>query len=626
MQSISTMVISTCYLNSGSVEVENGADMAFLVHDKATVCPVANSNLRVTFSSVVESGEESKLDESLDGFLACVQKGKTATVVLGNGDSPEEALLYAVSGAKKLLQQTHSDKASRTASIMLSWYTISVDAKEILIDVLRRSANMDSSVTVKTPELIIRELSSGRGMLVTNLLEVECANDQEVDVVLRGAQHRLPYMTAGQDYQPFHSVIQMYLKEKADKPKGASAKKDFVARGALMDKSQVGRLVLVQLGALVSELDHDPVALFGPDHAAGALAGLAANPWVQHLRTVILWLQQRQVSPPFHRSRLVLLLKDLLLRRQSGALLLHLNTAAEGARLARSTEWLRLFGQLISLTASPTPALSPSPRSPSRSRATPSPPHKQEGYVQQVQTNPQSPTSYPEHSPATNRAKHFTFASSPVDGTTLTRRASYAAGLRADAKLDVVQGRSRSSSAVGRIRAGSSVSSRGGSPVVGETAALARFAEDGTVGPVRRRSVAEGLGRSRSASALVRGRTESWGSPADGRMSPPLQRRASFASAGSGPHTLNRVRSASVAGRQRASSVAVLEGGDGGEAAAGEGKSPGPRLFRSYVRGSLRGGEQELAAMAAAAAAAGTAVSTAGPTSDIAEKLPAAKK
>jgi hypothetical protein len=622
MQSISTAVISICYLNSSSVEVENGADVAFLVHDKATVCPVANSNLRVTFSSAVESGQESKLDESLDGFLACVQKGKTATVVLGNGDSQGETLLYAVSGAKKLLQQTHSDKASRTASIMLSWYTISVDAKEILMDVLWRSANMDSSVPVKTPDLIIRELSSGRGMLVTNLLEVECASDQEVDAVLRGTQHRLPYMTAGQDNQPFHSVIQMHLKEKADKPKGASAKKDFVARGALMDKSQVGRLVLVQLGALFSELDRDPDALFGPDHAAGALAGLAA-PWVQHLRTVILWLQQRQVSPPFHRSRLVLLLKDLLLRRQSGALLLHLNTAAEGARLARSTEWLRLFGQLISLTASPTPALSPLPRSPSRNRATPSPPPKQEGYVQQVQTSPQSPTSYPEHSPATNRAKHFTFASSPVDATALTRRASYAAGMRADAKLDVVQGRSRTSSAVGRTRAGSSVSSRGGSPVAGETAALARFAEDGTVGPVRRRSVAGGLGRSRSASALVRGRTESWGSPADGRMSPPLQRRASFASAGSGPHTLNRVRSASVAGRQRASSVAVLEGGDGGEAAAGEGKSPGPRLFRSYVRGSLRGGEQELAA---AAAAAGTAVSPAGPTSDIAEKLPAAKK
>jgi hypothetical protein len=134
--------------------------------------------------------------------------------------------------------------------------------------------------------------------------------------------------------------------------------------------------------------------------------------------------------------------------------------------------------------------------------------------------------------------------------------------------------------------------------------------------------VAGGVDRSRSASALVRGRTESWGSPADGRMSPPLQRRASFASAGSG----QRCHSASVTGRQRASTVVVFDGADGGYRGVGEGKSSGPRLFRSYVRGSLGGGEQELAAMAAAAAAAGMAVSPAVPTSEAPEKLPAAKK
>jgi hypothetical protein len=77
-------------------------------------------------------------------------------------------------------------------------------------------------------------------------------------------------------------------------------------------------------------------------------------PWIDHTRHVMQWMENKRASTPFHKSRLLLLLKDVLLRRQKAAILLMLQPTLD--QHAANLDWLRIVW-LMSRNYAPIPAV-----------------------------------------------------------------------------------------------------------------------------------------------------------------------------------------------------------------------------------------------------------------------------
>jgi hypothetical protein len=69
--------------------------------------------------------------------------------------------------------------------------------------------------------------------------------------------------------------------------------------------------------------------------------------WVSQLQFIIQWLESRRPSPPFHKSRLLLLLRDVLYGRQLASILIFLQPSSE--RMAVNAQWLALLSRIIAL-------------------------------------------------------------------------------------------------------------------------------------------------------------------------------------------------------------------------------------------------------------------------------------
>ena len=268
-----------------------------------------------------------------------------------------------------VIEGINSRAGDKTAAkVTLSWFTLSVDPAEAITDVLRSASLLSTTETSsKSPpsDLMLRELGSGKGMLVPGLWEIECRSAADAETIILGVLAKLPYLSDEEAQRSVHSVFQLTctdhrLQQQGSKRlSGSAPKKDFVAMGALADKASVGRITVIKLSALSAK------PLGGPPESASLLASMSAPalplyPWVKHLRTVMLWLEHKQSSTPFHKSRLVLLLKDLLVRRQRGAVTLCLQPSQ--AQHHTNLEWLRLFApltQLIGVCPGNTPPPSP---------------------------------------------------------------------------------------------------------------------------------------------------------------------------------------------------------------------------------------------------------------------------
>jgi hypothetical protein len=316
-----------------------------------------------TFDHICVNSEKDPVSSVVSPLSNMARAGKSATLLLGCASSRSCFYELVCACAGQLIQQPAAGR-----SVTISWFTIGADGSEVLTDELHRASAKSAPEAVgKAPELHLRELGNGKGMLIPGLWEIECASEADVRAVIQHVQARLPHLAAaGSRDSQHHSVFQVtYGDRKNDGAgkKAAGAKKNFVAMGALTDRAAVGRVTLIQLGALVpqpavhsDEHGAQPSPKKGDVHAHDS-AVTTLHPWVHHLKTVMTLLENRQASTPFHRCRLVLLLKDILLRRQSGAVVLSLQQAGSGH--STDTEWLQLFAQLNRLTICKAPTQPP---------------------------------------------------------------------------------------------------------------------------------------------------------------------------------------------------------------------------------------------------------------------------
>ncbi len=71
---------------------------------------------------------------------------------------------------------------------------------------------------------------------------------------------------------------------------------------------------------------------------------MSLAPWAESVHSIISWLESKRVSPPFHKSRLLLILKDVLCGRQPATLLLFAHQSREHHEL--NFEWFRLVARM----------------------------------------------------------------------------------------------------------------------------------------------------------------------------------------------------------------------------------------------------------------------------------------
>ena len=69
--------------------------------------------------------------------------------------------------------------------------------------------------------------------------------------------------------------------------------------------------------------------------------------WVPLLSNILQWLASRRPSPPFHKSRLLLLIRDVLYCRQQASIFLLLQPSQK--RKEENRQWLEIFRQITSL-------------------------------------------------------------------------------------------------------------------------------------------------------------------------------------------------------------------------------------------------------------------------------------
>lgn len=228
-------------------------------------------------------------------------------VGIDDAEKPSPALLVAM--VTDLLKVQTGAKHAGT--VTFSWYKLNCDKSETLVDVLREASGPQGN-DKKPHDLLLREVGRGRGMTVSGLWEVEIASGGDIEAIIN---HVLQVYGEGDNMTNAHSVFQFVYTP-------ANAKKTVAPTGKSIMSSQhdpagVGRLNFIVLSSLTSydyntlslaKIAHHPMAAFEHD-------------WIHKLQHVMEWMHSGRPSPPYHKSRLVLLLRDVLCGRQPCALL-----------------------------------------------------------------------------------------------------------------------------------------------------------------------------------------------------------------------------------------------------------------------------------------------------------------
>lgn len=236
------------------------------------------------------------------GIIANSIPNNDFTSYLATPDDGHSASLI-VSIVAQLLKPINN----HAGSVAFSWYKIGCDKDETITDVLRcasAAAASDPKAAEAASHLSLREVGRGRGMTVSGLWEVELASAADIEAII---SHVLQMYPAGDSLSASHSVFQfVYTPREA---KGTAAAKSILSN----DSPGVGRFSFITLSC-ISSYDFNTLAL----------ARVARHPlhayehdWVQKLTHIVEWITSGRPSPPYHKSRLVLLLRDILCSRQS---------------------------------------------------------------------------------------------------------------------------------------------------------------------------------------------------------------------------------------------------------------------------------------------------------------------
>lgn len=330
----------------------------------------------------VEDFKTIAYDLSLSSLTKKALQGESAICILC-GDHNETNWTELLRACVTELLEVAGESERKVGVIKLCWFTVGADGAETLVDVLKAPPTTPVfSSAHKCIELVMRELSGGRGVIVPGIVEMELNTIADLQKVFDHAHSFSPGIFTDTSV---HSIVQLSFADKRKVEAVRMRQKDFVAQGALRDPPGLGRITFLQLSNLRSqgpksvpttpmgmspqrmqyplpptrttlltkiEPPTEPVRIDFVTEAGGFY------PWIEHSRQVLLWMENKRVSTPFHRSRLLLLLKDVLLRRQPATMLLCLQPSA--AQTSHHEDWLRVVW-LLSRDFAPLPiAITPS--------------------------------------------------------------------------------------------------------------------------------------------------------------------------------------------------------------------------------------------------------------------------
>lgn len=188
--------------------------------------------------------------------------------------------------------------------------------------------------------LLVREIGRGRGMFVPGLWEVEISSGQDVASVVQHVTQAI--RSADHARGQHHTVFSLTFKpgHLASSASKSASKGSYLLAGGSTDPPGLGRVTFLLLSQLSPTVPSSSRSSSGGGGVPQSLPSGPAHLWVDHLQTTLQWLQQHRPSPPFHKSRILLLLRDVLCNRQHCAWFLFLPGDAEA--LQTSYQWLRL--------------------------------------------------------------------------------------------------------------------------------------------------------------------------------------------------------------------------------------------------------------------------------------------
>lgn len=188
----------------------------------------------------------------------------------------------------------------KLASVTFSWFKVECSSSEAITDLLRIASTPNSSKG-PDPNLVLREVGKGKGMFVSGLWEVELASSSDVESVIAHVSKLVPGCAHNGHA---HSVFQLTLTQV--KQGGNTSTSQLI-----MEERAPSRLTFVQLSGLA------PVEITNHDNLTSSTA---VYPWVDQLSDLLVWMNARRPSPPFHKSRILLLLRDAICGRMPCAM------------------------------------------------------------------------------------------------------------------------------------------------------------------------------------------------------------------------------------------------------------------------------------------------------------------
>lgn len=238
-----------------------------------------------------------------------IPKNDFAPYLIGVEDAEKPSPAILISIVMQLLKVQAGAKAAGT--VTFSWFKLNCDKSETLVDVLREASGPQGN-DKKANDLLLREVGRGRGMTVSGLWEVELASAGDIEAIVN---HVLQVYAEADNMTNAHSVFQFVYTPANTKKAAAPASKSIMT--SQHDAAGVGRLNFIVMSSLtaydyntlsLAKIAHHPMAAFEHD-------------WILKLQHVMEWIASGRPSPPYHKSRLVLLLRDVLCGRQPCALL-----------------------------------------------------------------------------------------------------------------------------------------------------------------------------------------------------------------------------------------------------------------------------------------------------------------
>lgn len=284
---------------------------------------------------------------------------------------------YLSQACSQLLQASYKQIK---ASITFSWYRIECNTSESITDILRTASEkkntLNHHVISSSDQLIMREYGRGKGMIVPGLWEVEITTSSDIESVINHILKILPTADCSHpESSPSHTVMQLTytIKDSQVTTQNNSNSYDnihpstsFVNVGtsfANVGTSAVsssyllpsngpvtGRISFVVLSDLyihgnnVSTTNTPSYPINGSSSSS-----IQTHSWVSQLQQVLEWIDKKHAAPPFHKSRLLLLLRDLICGRQIGTCLLMIDPSISSNELEKRVQTLSSCHQWLQL-------------------------------------------------------------------------------------------------------------------------------------------------------------------------------------------------------------------------------------------------------------------------------------